>query len=106
MSVTETTGVSGYSNAGFSKSEADSDSWPEEDREKKDVALDMDDGDFDDENFKDEELKKKLTPEEEKILEVLREVVRRCTNPDPMKRPTAAEVLEMLNKCPVPQEQD
>lgn len=34
MSVTETTGVSGYSNAGFSKSEADSDSWPEEDREK------------------------------------------------------------------------
>ncbi|XP_064648111.1 uncharacterized protein LOC135500519 [Lineus longissimus] len=34
--------------------------------------------------------------EDEKILAVLREVVRKCTNADPMKRPSAAEVLDML----------
>lgn len=40
----------------------------------------MDDGDFDDENFKDEELKKKLTPEEEKILEVVSHSICKISN--------------------------
>lgn len=43
----------------------------------------------------------KFSSEEEKILEVLREIVRKCTNSEPSKRPTASEVLEMLNRCPV-----
>jgi len=33
----------------------------------------------------------------EKILEILREVVRKCSNPDPGKRPTAHELLTILN---------
>ncbi|XP_014664916.1 PREDICTED: uncharacterized protein LOC106807163 [Priapulus caudatus] len=34
---------------------------------------------------------------EERQLEILRDVIRKCTNPDPCERPTAAEVLNMLN---------
>ena len=30
----------------------------------------------------------------------LRDVVRACTNTDPMKRPTAREVIYMLNQAP------
>ncbi|ELU04191.1 hypothetical protein CAPTEDRAFT_225989 [Capitella teleta] len=44
---------------------------------------------------------KTFNSEEDQILEVLRDVVRRCTNADPTKRPTAAAVLELLNACPV-----
>ncbi|XP_074658739.1 uncharacterized protein LOC141911648 [Tubulanus polymorphus] len=33
---------------------------------------------------------------DDKILSVLREIVRKCTNADPMKRPSADEIVHML----------
>lgn len=36
--------------------------------------------------------------EEERIMLMLRDIVRKCTNVNPLKRPTAKEVLEMLEE--------
>ncbi|CAM1305776.1 Uncharacterised protein g4172 [Pycnogonum litorale] len=37
--------------------------------------------------------------ENERLLETLREVVRKCTNSDPSKRPTASELITLMNTC-------
>lgn len=41
--------------------------------------------------------------DEEKILNVLREIVRKCTLANPMKRPTAREVLKMIEDVAPPE---
>lgn len=37
------------------------------------------------------------TPEDQAIIELLRDVVRKCTNPDSSKRPSASELYESLS---------
>ncbi|XP_045169348.2 uncharacterized protein LOC123532064 [Mercenaria mercenaria] len=41
--------------------------------------------------------------DDEKILNVLREIVRKCTLANPMKRPTAKEVLKMIEEVAPPE---
>lgn len=47
-----------------------------------------------------------LSAEEEQMLSILREVVRKCTHANPTKRPTAAEVLKMLKVIKLPEIED
>ncbi|XP_060069537.1 uncharacterized protein LOC132549608 [Ylistrum balloti] len=48
-----------------------------------------------------------LTTQEEKMLSVLRDVAQKCTNANPLKRPTAEQVLKMLQAInPYPDDYD
>ncbi|XP_021352221.1 calsequestrin-1-like [Mizuhopecten yessoensis] len=48
-----------------------------------------------------------LTPQEEKMLSVLRDVAQKCTNANPLKRPSAEQVLKMLQVInPYPDDYD